>query len=1401
MNRLLLRSVIVTSTLFCVFRPVAAGELRGRLLLGDRPAAGVTIAALPYEAPLDEARREARRNPAPGPLASATTAQDGSFVLTVPAEPGTEKLFTVRAEGGGVVAVFIGGVFASSESADFGEHVLSHGEKLAGKVTDASGAPVADAEVVLVPRLDPFADPELESAPRRTKTAADGTFRFDDASLAGNTVAAENPKLLGARRTGVRAGALQVPIVLGPGVSVTGVVRKSDGRSAAVGALVRVEGSVTTRWVETGADDAFTIPNAPVGAVATVADAGETGYVEQRGVKLPLAQATALTLTLRPPSALVGRTVDAKTGQPVPRTKIEMRAASNVRTARSAPDGTYALRAFPPETWHLRADEPRYVPWIHASVPVRPGETRKLDIPLVLGATLAGRVADENGQAVAGARCMLLQGGTTMRTSIQRFMRRAQSVEFRTKPDGTFKATRLAPGENQVLAVSHPEFESATIGGVTLVGGATKAGMAVVLQRGAVVTGVVKDGNGQPVSGAEAVLFDLMLMGGGRGFGAGVVNFAGTPGSNRKSDTTGADGRFTLRGVTPGDYTLTVRRSGCATERVEPLKVAKGATPTPIEVTLAPGSFIAGRVVRRSGGGVEGLMVSASVSGGARLVDRTTSDNPTAPDGSFFIEGLKVGQRYDLQLFGPTGLTEGKRGVSTPTSGLEVTVAGTGRITGRVVDAQAGAPLTDFQVSCQPDLSGGWQMGILVARVGRGQQGGVGQPTDVHNEEGAFTLEDVPAGAWSVVVTAKGYQLARTSGVVVEEGGVAENVEVRVARGVLVKGHVADAQSGAAVANASVTFAAAGSPAGRIQSVTEATDSGLTTDADGRFEADSLAPGTHTVHVTHPDYSDVTQSFEVQTEGASVEIRMTQGGVLGGMVASDTGAPVPGAYVTLGGAGAGGGGFGPMGFSQPTVTDGSGRFGFDHLSAGRYTLSASSGSHTSSPVEVVLQAGQSQENIALRLQVGFTIQGTVSGLAPELMSGTTVAAMGTDQYSQSTRVGADGRYELDNVPAGVVTIRGTATDSAGSTRSVTRQVTVSGDQPVLTADLVFNQGYTLSGHVTQGDQPVAGAMVFATLQGGGGRQASSRTDDAGGYSLAGLQEGTYTVNAISNLAGGGASRRLTVELTSDQNLDLAFPSAKIGGQVVDADRKTPVPDAMVTAAALDTTTAGAGLQRPATTDSNGRFSFTNVDPGSYTLTTSKPDYRVDKRSVTAADQGTDALVVEMTREAGMGIKVQDGLFGLPLHGVTVRVFDTQSAPVYGPASIALDDNGEGEIPSLPPGTYTVVAGASGYAPARLDGIIVPSPSVTIALTPGGTILIQSGPKTLTTGTVSGTIATAVGQPALLSLFNLQGRVAISEPNMTYQHIAPGSYVLTIPSAAVSKSFTVNEGATTIVQLP
>ncbi len=1403
MTRSIRRYVAPAWVLASLAVSAGAGELRGRLLLAGRAATGVTVAAVPYESPIDQARREARRQPAPGAIASVATDAEGAFVLPVAPDPGKEMLITVQFDGGGIVSAALDGFWGAAEFADLGDHVLAPGGALSGRVTDAAGAPVADAEVVLLPAAVRGGDPEVGAVPRARRTGPDGSFRFDGASATGNTLTVEKAGFIVGRLTGVKAGPLGAPVVLGKGTPVSGSVRGTDLRSPAAGALVRLEGRAVTRWVEADAAGSFTIPAAPAGTFTVVADGGEGGYVERDDVTLPLAQGATLDLVLRPTSAVVGRAVDARTGKPVPRVAITVRAPGRSRATRSTPDGTYALRGVPPGSWQLRADEPRFVPWLHASVPLRPGETKTIDVPLVLGASISGRVTDDAGRPVGDASGVLNRMGPISAQRVARRLFGGEPPVFWSRNDGTFKATRIAPASSALLVVSHPEFQQAALGGIVLAGGAMKAGMSIVLARGSTLTGQVKDGSGQPVSGAEVALTRARGLAGpgagGPGRGAAVLGVVGDAPPETKRDTTGVDGKFSLRGVAVGEYVLTVERSGYASERVEPVRVPKSGAPAPLVVTLTPGASISGRVVHRSGSGAEGLVVRANSPGVPRFDPAAGPDLPTAPDGMFSIDGLRPGRSYDLQLFGSTGVGEGKRGVVAPASGVVLTVAGPGRIAGKAVDAADGHPITEFQVSYEAERGFGFR--------GPGRQGARGgaagadaQSVSVQSADGAFAIDDVPAGRWSVVATSKGYQAGRTSGIEVTEGETTGGVEVRLAAGTFVKGRVVDATSNAPVANASVTITAAGARPGPGAVMTDAAGGDVTSDADGRFEIEGVAKGRQPLHVTHPDYTDVTQTVQVGEDGATVEVRMTAGGVLTGTVASESGQPVPGANVALVQAG-NGGGFGPGGGAgaQTNVTDTAGAFRFDHLGAGRYRVEASLGSRTSTPVDVVLQAGQPPQDVVLQLQVGVTIQGTVSGLPAGMVNGMTVGANGPDSYAQSMRLGADGTFEFDNVPTGIVTLRGTATDPSGSTRSTTKQVATSADQPVFAVQLVFDQGFTLSGRVSQGGQPVSGAMVFASLQGGGGRQASATTDGGGSYQLTGLQEGTYTVNALS--AQAGASQRQTIAVDSDQTLDIVFPSAKIAGRVVDAESNTALANATVAIRSDDPNAPGGPGQRPATTDTSGQFSFTGLGEVTYTLSTSRADYQVDTRDVAATDQGTDGLVITLTRAAGIGVKVQDGLSGVPLPSVMVRVFDTQSAPVFGPVPIALDSSGQGEIPSLPPGTYSVVAGASGYAPVQLDGVAVPSATVAIYLTPGGTLLIQAGPKTLAKGTVTGTIASATGRPALLSLFNLDGRFAVSEPNVQLRNVPPGSYVLSLPSLEVSQPFTVGEGAVATVPLP
>src|SRR5262249_52427550 len=163
----------------------------------------------------------------------------------------------------------------------------------------------------------------------------------------------------------------------------------------------------------------------------------------------------------------------------------------------------------------------------------------------------------------------------------------------------------------------------------------------------------------------------------------------------------------------------------------------------------------------------------------------------------------------------------------------------------------------------------------------------------------------------------------------------------------------------------------------------------------------------------------------------------------------------------------------------------------------------------------------------------------------------------------------------------------------------------------------------------------------------GGRQATARSDDGGSYSLQGLQEGSYAVTASADpLAGGGASLvRQTISLTGDQSLDLTFPTARVSGLVTDSDTKQPLADVAV---ALSTAPGAAGtpLQRMTSTDSTGKFQFTDITAQPYNLNSSKQDYQYDKRTINAADDGSsDAIAIELARGQGIEIQARDGLAG------------------------------------------------------------------------------------------------------------------------------------------------------------
>ena len=838
------RPLPLSVLLFSIAASVSAGEIRGRVLVDGKPAASVTVAVLPFEDGFEEARREARREGPPQALASATTRADGSFAVAVAAAPGTSVRLGFS---GGTAAPRVLEALFDAAGDDAGEVRLPRAAALAGRVVDERGGPVVGAAVTLWPggerRLQDASPARGE--PQQATTKADGTFRFESASADSNRLRVEAPAFATLERQPVRAGAVARPLVLSLGQVRRGTVTLADRRTPAKGALVRFEGRTqTTRWVETRPDGSFLAEGAPREPGSLVADGGERG---RASAVLTAGPSEPVTIALAPTATLAGRVVEADAGKPLAGIRLVARGEDAVFQTRSLADGRYAFRGLGPRRYRLSAEDDRFVPWTR-SVSVVAGQAETQDVPLARAATLAGRVVNEDGAPIEGARVRLARGGENVFRAFMRSMQEEQAV--RTGRDGSFRATRLAAGDNQRLDVRHDDYEERAISGIALTAGATRSGLSVVMRRGLSLRGIVKDEEGRPLAGCEVNLSAGRSIRAGRG---GMQMQLIGPGNQVRRETA-ADGRFEFRGLKAGEYSLVARRPGFSRASVDPVNVSEAKPGEPLELTLRPGSTISGVLRDKAGNGASGWFVSARPAGQGGGVPMgpgaNRTEEPTGPDGAFLLEGLLAGEAYELQVMGQAGLGPRRSGVTAPAEGIDLVVNGTGQVRGRVADADSGRAIADFQLRYQPDAQGGMR---FMMRAGPGGGRGPYERQPFHAEDGSFVLEDVPAGRWTVEAEAPGYQTGSASAVSVVEGEATEGVEVRLSKGGVVTGRVLESRSGRPILDATVRAEQSGGEPrmGMLRIGGEGGDNEAATDADGRYELAGLAPGTWIVTASH----------------------------------------------------------------------------------------------------------------------------------------------------------------------------------------------------------------------------------------------------------------------------------------------------------------------------------------------------------------------------------------------------------------------------------------------------------------------------------------------------------------------------------------------------------------------
>lgn len=340
-----------------------------------------------------------------------------------------------------------------------------------------------------------------------------------------------------------------------------------------------------------------------------------------------------------------GRVQTADSGAPIRRAQI--RAVSpgsrETRLVTTDAEGRFELRDLPAGRWDLTASKGGYVTMRYGQrrpfeagrpIEVADGQImQQVNFGLPRGAVIAGRVLDEFGDPVAGARVQAL------RYQLSQGTRRLTPTGMFAQTDDTggFRLYGLMPGEYYVSALLralpaddtadstgyaptyYPGTGSVTEAQPVALGVSEEASIAFALLavRTARVSGSVVTSTGLPLSNGIVMLLAPDAVGGApMAFGAG----------NRIR----ADGSFVLPNVAPGAYTLMATsggpggRGGGGGGEIEmgtlPVTVA-GDDVTGVTVVTGRGATITGAIVAAQGSSATlargALQVTAQMAGGA----------------------------------------------------------------------------------------------------------------------------------------------------------------------------------------------------------------------------------------------------------------------------------------------------------------------------------------------------------------------------------------------------------------------------------------------------------------------------------------------------------------------------------------------------------------------------------------------------------------------------------------------------------------------------------------------------------------------------------------------------------------------------------------------------------------
>lgn len=948
---------------------------------------------------------------------------------------------------------------------------------------------------------------------------------------------------------------------------------------------------------------------------------------------------------------------------------------------RSDQDGAFEVRGLPPGTYDLvalRADG------LETRLPgVETGSSQAVII-LGEGATVSGLLADAAGVPASDVRVrvdsedQLIQlplpaaGFNKLANTIGRLVEdTSRSVLSGTK--GEFLVGPLAPGRYR-LSIEEPGLVPLERTFEVDWGSHENMGL-LRIDRGAGISGVVRSSDGLPIEGAKVIGFPENA-----GFLT-IGNAISDVLTERLVAATDSSGAFRLRGVPKGQYRLSARARGFAAGTLA--AVSTGGEP--VTFLLEPGVRISGLVVdAATGEPVPDARVRANESrgrsdadgrfvlDGVAPIDR--SGNPFAPPPARPAEaettvGIRAAAPGYLDGRGTVDLAKGDDEV-------RIELARAPEIVGTVLDPD-GQPAPGALVRLTP-----WIPAEVPGAFDFLRKGAIFLAVGVSDLEGRFRLAGFPGGnqGMSYQVMADHFQFARgLSDPFQLEGTVGEDGKEVGVRFTAPGGRASGRRPGGRAPEAQA-------PGGQVPGG----------QAPGGQATGGQAPGGQAPggQATGGGEDGATPKGPA---GSEVVVRLERASHIRGIV-TDGSAPVGGATIRLVEVGSEEGQdatqamiFGMLGLPKGgdlAYTGREGRFSYESLRPGEYTLQADVVGFIESPPQQVTLAPGEDVDLVLTVDPGGEIRGTVVDLQAFAVPGAKVrllrAPEGDDRRGRemleaqrflggaykATQSEEDGSFALTGLPYGSYSL---IVEKEGYRKAEVGGLSVGGSD----VRVVLEAAAALAGRVldqatgrpvtqfqvrvrklgAEADAGDAGARMRAFVEG------AAQVDDAEGrFRRGGLEAGESEVEVT---AGGYSPARVPVILIAGQEIQQTFflaTAGRIAGSVVELETGRPIAGARVSLSPSALGAAGGSE------DSSSEASSGDAAARRKERREAMQKARQARRDETPEEGDTRAFGEHMSSQFGEGIRGttrDDGTFvleGVPLGPQRILVTHDRYAP-------------------------------------------------------------------------------------------------------------------------------------------